>query len=91
MQEYKVKVRQYYQNVAGLPRIPEDAMQSYLKQLSEHQSQVFRKTGGFVAESALYELLRYANKYSDQMLSNLRNAGLDARAQVFESVVRATM
>ena len=35
VQEYKVKVRQYYQSVARLPRIPEDVMQSYLKQLSE--------------------------------------------------------
>ena len=35
VQGYKTKVRQYYQNVARLPRIPEDAMQSYLKQLSE--------------------------------------------------------
>ena len=66
-----------------------------------------------MVESALYELLRYANKYSEQvrllhhqlwklscflslslslqMLVNLRNAGLDQRATVFESVVRATM
>ena len=72
-----------------MPRIPEDAMQYYLKQLSgvsacvcvcvctcascynsllsslQYQSQMMRKTGGFVTESALHELLRYATKYHE--------------------------
>ena len=34
VQGYKAQVKNYYQEVRQLPRIPEDAMQYYLKQLS---------------------------------------------------------
>ena len=34
VQGYKAQVKKYYDNVRNLPRIPEDAMQYYLKQLS---------------------------------------------------------
>ena len=34
VQGYKAQVKNYYQEVQQLPRIPEDAMQYYLKQLS---------------------------------------------------------
>jgi len=34
VQGYKAMVKRYYQEVRQLPRIPEDAMQYYLKQLS---------------------------------------------------------
>ena len=47
-----------------------------------------RSTGGFVVESALYELLRYASKYSDQIAGNLRQAGLESKAQVFSGIVK---
>ena len=33
--------------------------------LLQYQSQMMRKTGGFVTESALHELLRYATKYHE--------------------------
>ena len=95
VQGYKAQVKNYYQEVRQLPRIPEDAMQYYLKQLSgvsacdvcvcvcvcvcvhvrlaitsllsslQYQSQMMRKTGGFVIENALHELLRYAIKYHE--------------------------
>ena len=100
VQGYKAQVKKYYDNVRNLPRIPEDAMQYYLKQLStvslslslslsslsqpphtmmvyhcssisffslQYQSQQMRNTGGpgFVVESALQDLLRYAHKYQE--------------------------
>lgn len=35
VQGYKVKVKQFYSDVKQMPRIPEDAMQYFLRQLSE--------------------------------------------------------
>ena len=40
------------------------AITSLLSSL-QYQSQMMRKTGGFVTESALHELLRYATKYHE--------------------------
>ncbi len=45
-----------------------------------------RNGGGFVVESALYELLRYASKYNQQITSNLRLSGLEAKAQLFDGI-----
>ncbi len=47
-----------------------------------------RNSGGFVVESALYELLRYASKYNQQITSNLRLSGLEAKAQLFDGIVK---
>ncbi len=46
-----------------------------------------RNSGGFDVESALYELLRYASKYHDQITSSLRQSGLEAKAQMFDNIV----
>ncbi len=40
VQNYKTKVRKYYKDVKQLPRIPEDAMQFYLRQLSVVSNEV---------------------------------------------------
>ncbi len=34
VQGYRAQVKQYYQDIRNLPKVPEDDMQSYLKQLS---------------------------------------------------------
>ncbi|XP_064399095.1 plexin A3-like isoform X2 [Halichondria panicea] len=88
VQGYRAQVKQYYQDIHNLPKVPEDDMQSYLKQLSVHQNQMTRNGGGFVVESALYELLRYASKYNQQITSNLRLSGLEAKAQLFDGIVK---
>ncbi len=35
VQAYKIKVKKFYSDVKQMPRIPEDAMQYFLRQLSE--------------------------------------------------------
>jgi len=35
VQGYKSKVRKYYSSIRNMPKIPEDAMEHYLRQLSE--------------------------------------------------------
>lgn len=89
VQVYKTKVKKFYASVKEMPRIPEDAMQYFLRQLSEvnfpaclgiimyvvfflqYQTQQMKKTGGFVTESAVNELLRYATRYSEPVSQHI--------------------
>lgn len=41
VQGYKSKVKKYYSSVKQIPKIPEDAMQHYLKQLSEVSTVIY--------------------------------------------------
>eukprot|EP00800_Vazella_pourtalesii_P019879 TRINITY_DN6911_c0_g1_i8.p1 TRINITY_DN6911_c0_g1~~TRINITY_DN6911_c0_g1_i8.p1 ORF type:complete len:482 (+),score=104.98 TRINITY_DN6911_c0_g1_i8:105-1550(+) len=63
---YKQSVANYYEDIKKLPRVSEEEMTEEMNSLSKN----LQKVDMLDTEEALYQLLRYANKYSTQVNNN---------------------
>ncbi|XP_065900650.1 plexin-A2-like isoform X2 [Dysidea avara] len=78
VKSYKTQIQQYYQSIQSLPKIGDHEMQTYLR---ENQQMYF------VSESAVYELFKYSQQYSQQIIENLEGDGLRSLAANFEKLL----
>ncbi|XP_064399093.1 plexin-A1-like isoform X2 [Halichondria panicea] len=82
VKKYKTGVLQYYGTIQSLPKVSGSDMCQYLRETAQ-KGQLY-----FITDSALYELFKFANKFSEVVTDGLKEEGLTIQAASFDQIKR---